>query len=143
MPNALPASAYTCLFLLTTALPTGPATAQSRAVAEFAVHAGRHDRTDVPVAASLDGVPLHLASGPLQLFEITRARTEALARCGDDQQQLEHAREDLADLARSLLEDARAGAFEPTPELRASLEAAAGANANRHTPPTGESESRP
>jgi 4-amino-4-deoxy-L-arabinose transferase-like glycosyltransferase len=79
----------------------------------------------------------------LQLFEITRARTEALARCGDDQQQLEHAREDLADLARSLLEDARAGAFEPTPELRASLEAAAGANANRHTPPTGESESRP
>lgn len=79
----------------------------------------------------------------LQLFEMTRAQTGALGLCGDDPRQLERAREDLADLARSLLEDARAGAFEPTPELRASLEAAAGANANRHTPPTGESESRP
>ncbi len=61
----------------------------------------------------------------LQMFEMVRARTEALGLCGEDSPRLERARAELADLARSLLEDARAGAFEPTPELRASLEAAA------------------
>jgi tetratricopeptide (TPR) repeat protein len=79
----------------------------------------------------------------LQRFEMARARTEALARCGRDPDRLERGRAELADLARSLLADAAGGGFEPTAELRASLEAAARANADRHTPPTGESESRP
>jgi 4-amino-4-deoxy-L-arabinose transferase-like glycosyltransferase len=95
-------------------------------------------------------VQLHLGSSPvgdpiilLQLFEMTRAQTEALGLCGDDPRQLEIAREDLADIALSLLADARAGRFEPTPELLSSLEAAALPTENQHTPPTGESESRP
>jgi type 1 glutamine amidotransferase len=52
--------------------PDDDAVAQSRVVAEFAVHAGKHSRADVPVSASLKGVPLHLTPGStLQLYEIT------------------------------------------------------------------------
>jgi 4-amino-4-deoxy-L-arabinose transferase-like glycosyltransferase len=60
----------------------------------------------------------------LQMFEIMRAHAEALALCGEDSQRLESARVELADLARSLLADAGAGRFEPSSELRQSLEAA-------------------
>ena len=79
----------------------------------------------------------------LQLFEMTRAQTEALGVCGDHPQQHERAREDLADLARDLLADAEGGGFEPSEELRAALEAAARAARTEHAPPTGELGSRP
>lgn len=55
------------------------ADAQSTAVAQFTVHAGSHERVDVPVAASLEGVPLHLADGTLQLVEVTGGRTVPVA----------------------------------------------------------------
>lgn len=45
--------------------------AQSNAVAEFAVHTGSFERTNTPVTANLEGVPLQLESGSLQLYEIT------------------------------------------------------------------------
>lgn len=47
------------------------AQAPSGVVAEFAVHAGPYERMDVPVAASLEGVPLHRQEGTLQLYEQT------------------------------------------------------------------------
>jgi type 1 glutamine amidotransferase len=52
-------------------LLAGSVDAQAKTVAEFAVHAGRYDRLDVPVTATLRGVPLQLAAGTLQLYEIT------------------------------------------------------------------------
>lgn len=45
--------------------------AQSSVVAAFSVHAGRYARVNVPVTASLQGVPLQLPGGVLQLYEIT------------------------------------------------------------------------
>ena len=57
--------------VLLLAAPQLPAHAQSSAVAEFAVHAGSFERINTPVTASLEGFPLHLASGSLQLHEIT------------------------------------------------------------------------
>ena len=45
--------------------------AQSKVVATFSVHAGKYQRVNVPVTASLKGVPLRLHDGALQLFEIT------------------------------------------------------------------------
>jgi len=60
----------------------------------------------------------------LQMFEMVRARTEALDRCGKDTLRLERARVELADLAQSLLADARAGRFEPSSQLTETLEAA-------------------
>ncbi len=47
------------------------ARAQSKAVATFSVHAGKYHRVNVPVTASLEGVPLRLRDGALQLYEIT------------------------------------------------------------------------
>jgi type 1 glutamine amidotransferase len=67
--RAAPALAAAALLL-----SAGAADAQSRVVAEFAVHAGRYTRVDVPVSASLAGVPLHLTAGTLQLYEITDGR---------------------------------------------------------------------
>ncbi len=66
-------SAFSSLVIATVTLPVqpSPAAAQSQAVAEFAVHAGRHSRVDVPVSATLTGVPLHSTAGVLQLYEIT------------------------------------------------------------------------
>ncbi len=62
----------TCLTSCATVLLlSGSLGGQSKTVAEFAVHAGRYDRVDVPVTATLRGVPLYLASGRLQLYEIT------------------------------------------------------------------------
>jgi len=51
-----------------------PLLAQQRVVAEFAVHAGRYARSDVPVSATLEGVPLSLTAGELQLYEVTAGR---------------------------------------------------------------------
>ncbi|UCG86923.1 MAG: ThuA domain-containing protein [Gemmatimonadota bacterium] len=59
-------TSFVTVMLLSTSLY-----AQSKTIAEFAVHAGRYDRVDVPVTATLRGVPLHLTSGRLQLYEIT------------------------------------------------------------------------
>lgn len=48
-----------------------PLKAQSNKVAEFSVRSGTFERVNTPVTASLEGVPLRLASGSLQLYEIT------------------------------------------------------------------------
>jgi len=56
------------LLLLT---PETSVQAQSHAVATFSVHAGKYERANVPVTASLQGVPLQLHTGALQLYEIT------------------------------------------------------------------------
>jgi type 1 glutamine amidotransferase len=47
-------------------------------IAEFAVHAGSHERLNEPVAASLQGVRLRLEEGALQLYEITGGREVAV-----------------------------------------------------------------
>lgn len=44
--------------------------AQSRVLATLSVHAGKYERSDVPVTASLQGVPVYPQSG-VQLYEIT------------------------------------------------------------------------
>jgi type 1 glutamine amidotransferase len=48
-------------------------------VAELAVHAGRYARSDVPVSAALEGVPLPRTAGALQLYEITAGRDVPVA----------------------------------------------------------------
>ena len=53
--------------------------AQSQAVALFSVHAGPYERADVPVTASLKGVPLRLPAGGLQLYEITGGQDRPVA----------------------------------------------------------------
>jgi hypothetical protein len=60
------------------AIPAAFAQAQSGSVAEITVHAGTHDRQNVPVMASLAGVPLHLATSTLQLFEVTDGKNVAV-----------------------------------------------------------------
>ncbi len=57
----------TLLFLAPAALVK----AQSSVVAAFSVHSGKYERVNVPVTASLQGVPLRLQAGALQLYEIT------------------------------------------------------------------------
>ena len=52
-------------------LPQTRVKAQSRVVAEFSVHAGKYQRVNVPVIASLQGVPLQIHTGALHLYEIT------------------------------------------------------------------------
>lgn len=44
--------------------------AQSTELAEFTVHSGEFKRVNTPVSASLEGIPLELHSGRLQLFEV-------------------------------------------------------------------------
>lgn len=56
-------------FLVLVVLLPGAVQTQPKVIAEFAVHAGPHERVDVPVQASLKGVAL--PSGALQLYEIT------------------------------------------------------------------------
>lgn len=48
-------------------------------VAEFSVHAGSFERVNTPVAASLEGVPLRLASGSMQLYEVTGGKEVPVA----------------------------------------------------------------
>ena len=67
-------SAVFPLWLLSALVLLAPAPlvkAQSKVVAAFSVHAGKYQRVNVPVTASLKGVPLRLHDGALQLFEIT------------------------------------------------------------------------
>ena len=67
-------SAVFPLWLLSALVLLAPAPlvkAQSKVVAAFSVHAGKYQRVNVPVTASLQGVPLRLHDGALQLFEIT------------------------------------------------------------------------
>ena len=66
----LSGSALAVLALAGAALPS-PAESQSRVVAEFAIHAGKDNRVDVPISASLEGVRLQLTAGALQLYEVT------------------------------------------------------------------------
>jgi hypothetical protein len=47
------------------------AAAQVTTVAEFTVHAGAHDRVDVPVAAYLPALPLQSYPGAASLYEVT------------------------------------------------------------------------
>lgn len=66
-------------YILAALLPlSSPAAAQSATVAEITVHAGPHERVNTPVTASLAGVPLHLATSSVQLFEVTDGREEAV-----------------------------------------------------------------
>jgi len=50
--------------------------AQSTDLALFTVHSGDITRMNLPVSASLAGVPLHYRSGSLQLFEIVNGNEE-------------------------------------------------------------------
>lgn len=45
--------------------------AQSTTLAEIAVHAGAHEREDVPVTARVAGIPLQSYAGSVQLYEVT------------------------------------------------------------------------
>ncbi len=68
------------LFALGLALASAaPARAQSTPVARFSVNAGQRARTDVPVSASLRGVPLHLGDGELRLYETTKGKNALVA----------------------------------------------------------------
>jgi len=59
--------------------PAPSVQAQSHVVAEFSVHAGRFARDNAPVTANLQGVPLQLHTGALQLFEITGGKDVPVA----------------------------------------------------------------
>lgn len=62
------------------------ALAQGTAVARLSVHAGAHERVDVPVTATLTGVPLRQNGGELRLYETTGGRNALVAsqlRAGD------------------------------------------------------------
>ena len=65
--------------LLQTMVLAAPAAAQGTTLARLTVEAGGHERVDVPVVASLRGVPLHLAEGELRLHETTRGRAGPVA----------------------------------------------------------------
>lgn len=67
-PVRLRSALTTLLFLLAASTSVY---AQSAVVASLTVHAGPHDRIDVPVVADLTGVPLHQAMSVLQLIETT------------------------------------------------------------------------
>lgn len=54
--------------------------AQSQKIAEFTVKAGEYDRSNTPVSASLEGIPLGLQTGQkLQLYEIVDGNEEGVA----------------------------------------------------------------
>lgn len=69
MPYAIALKAFFFVLLLHT-IPS-VIQAQSVPVAEFSVHAGTSAYSDTPVSASLEGTPLSLHTGELQLYEIT------------------------------------------------------------------------
>jgi type 1 glutamine amidotransferase len=71
---ANPALSLTAVAAVASLILANPLGAQQRVAAEFAVHAGRHARSDVPVSATLEGVPLSLTAGELQLYEVTAGR---------------------------------------------------------------------
>jgi type 1 glutamine amidotransferase len=59
---------FSVLFLL---LSIDNIQAQSTSIADISVHSDRSTYLNTPVAASLDGIPLQLHEGELQLYEIT------------------------------------------------------------------------
>ncbi len=73
------AFAFWLILSLLLLLPETYVKAQSRVVAEFSVHAGKYERVNVPVIASLQGVPLHLHTGALHLYEITGGEERPVA----------------------------------------------------------------
>lgn len=66
----------TLLFVLASSSPTY---AQSSVAAELTVHAGAHERVDVPIVADLSGVHLRLANAALQLVETTDGSARTVA----------------------------------------------------------------
>lgn len=66
-----PLSMVLGFLLLLMSAATANAQSNNNRVAEFAVHAGSFERVNTPVSASLEGVPLRLVSGSLQLYEVT------------------------------------------------------------------------
>ena len=75
----------TLLTLAPVLLLGAEALAQANPVARLTVHAGAHPRSDQPVSAALDGVPLHLATASLELVETTggtQRPTDAQLRAG-------------------------------------------------------------
>jgi hypothetical protein len=73
-----------CLFALLAAVRG--LGAQATLLAELSVHAGDHDRLDVPVSAMLTGAALRLETGALRLYETTDGRNEPVGsqlRAGD------------------------------------------------------------
>ena len=60
-------------------LPRAPAGAQTASIARFTVHAGPHERVDVPLEVRLDGVRLQLHAGALQLYETTGGASAPVA----------------------------------------------------------------
>jgi type 1 glutamine amidotransferase len=70
-------------------IPGGKLKPQSFPVAEFSVHAGKYQRVNVPVTASIENVPLRLNGGMLQLYEITggeRIPVASQIKSGDPKQ---------------------------------------------------------
>lgn len=61
----------TVALLIPLLLAASAAGAQTQKLAEITVHAGAHERVDVPILATLRGIPLHLADASLQLVEVT------------------------------------------------------------------------
>lgn len=55
------------------------AEAQTTTVAEFSVKSGQFERNNTPVAANLDGIPLQLEKGELQLYEVTNGEKKPVA----------------------------------------------------------------
>lgn len=75
---ATPIWPYTLLFII--ALHFGlPANGQSTLVAQFAVHAGKYERVNTPVSASLESVPNQWDHGRMQLYEITNGMRQPIA----------------------------------------------------------------
>lgn len=70
-------------FLLISALlpplPEAFVQAQPKVVAQFSVHSGRYERINVPISASLQGVPFRLPAGAWRLYEITRGEDTPVA----------------------------------------------------------------
>ncbi|MDZ7719811.1 MAG: ThuA domain-containing protein [Balneolaceae bacterium] len=65
---------YCCYLFLTAVLviACSPSlNAQSSKIAEFSVHAGKSEYVNTPVSVSLEGIPLSLHKGELQLYEIS------------------------------------------------------------------------
>lgn len=86
--HRLPGACRLTLLLALLILPS-QADAQERKLAELTVHAGPHERVNVPVQASLAGIPLHLADASLRLVEVTGGQERAISsqlRSGDPDQ---------------------------------------------------------
>ena len=66
-----------------------PLLAQERTVAEIAVNAGSRERVNLPVQATIDGVPLQTYPNGIRLYEVAGSRATPVpvqVRAGDEQQ---------------------------------------------------------